>query len=256
MKNLELIEKSLKKNSTQQLVSKLEKMDTSNSVYEVIVSLLEKRGQDVSKWKAEEPKSDVVYEDTEDMTEEDLKIVEQHEEKVEEPSLRDKLIEEVDRFMDELIAQKRTGVNLQVLKALGGMYGSDLDILLENATLEQLQDAISFKSLKPQKEVSKVDSLIAKGKEMKNNQPKKEQSILLTKSSKSIILEESEEVEGLKVNSNVEFKAAPSSKLSNQVLNGVVLSVYKCHKSNFKEYCKISFDGNIFYKRSNSLKLV
>ena len=153
--------------------------------------------------------------------------------------------------MDELIAQKKTGVNLEVLKALGGQYGSDLDVLMENASIEQLKDALSFKGVQSKKEMIKSTSSIIENKELK-----KEKSGSIVKSGKSIILEESEEIKGLKVNSNVEFKAAPTSKLSNQILKGVILSVYKCHKSNFKEYCKISFDGIIFYKRSNSLKLV
>ena len=113
-----------------------------------------------------------------------IEEVEQVEEK--EPSLRDKLIEEADQFMDELITQKRTGVNLQVLESLGGQYGSDLDLLLENASIEQLNDALSFKGLKPKQEVSKVDSLIAKGKELNNKELKKENQIpAVSKSSKS-----------------------------------------------------------------------
>jgi len=250
MKSKELIEKSLKKNSTQQLVSKIEKLNSSSVEFEVIVSILEKRNFDVSKWKVE-TSIDQVSESIKDEIHEIIK-----KESIDlTPTLRDKLIEDVDHLVDELIASKRTVVYTEVMKALGGQYDSDIDELFEKATEEQLREALTFKNFK--KEISKVDSLIAKGKELKIKEPKIETpKPSVNKTKKSIILEESEEIKGLKVDSKVEFKAAPTSKLSNKVLNGVVISVYKCHKSNFKEYCKISFDGNIFYKRSNSLKLV
>ena len=51
MKNLELIEKSLKKGSTQQLIAKLGKFNENSDEYQIIISIIEKRGQNVSQWK-------------------------------------------------------------------------------------------------------------------------------------------------------------------------------------------------------------
>lgn len=230
MKNLELIEKTLKKNSTQQLFSKLGKLNQSSQEYEVILTILKARGQDVSNWEnSKSEESEVVYEDTEGMAEEDLKVVEQVEEK--EPSLRDKLIEEVDQFMDELIAQKRTGVNLQVLKSLGGQYGSDLDVLLENASIEQLNDALSFKNKKEEKIVE-----IERKKKNTNNK-------------KSFI--KSKEIE--KFESGIIVSFVDKDK---KYIKGKIVKFFLSHKNN-SEICELLLDDNkLVHKRTNKLKTI
>lgn len=126
MKTLELIEKALKKCSTQQLIQKLEKFNPKSSEYDICVQLLEKRGQDVSKYIVIEKPEDILTESSE--------------------SSLDELKEQVDQFVDELIAAKRTGAYTEVMKALGGDYESDLDDLFEVATREQLLTALEFKN--------------------------------------------------------------------------------------------------------------
>jgi len=223
------IEKKLKKYSAKQLSAKLEKNSISKVEKEVIIEILKSRDQDVSKWE----------EVVEEKIEVSGKVVNS------EDSLSG-MKKEVDDFVDSLIEEKRTGVYNQVMKALGGNFYSDLDDLLEEATEQQLKEALSFKGIK------KVSEKIEKSKIT----PKEKSADDKKSKSKSIFLEESEETKGLKSNSNVEFKAAANSKYSNQFIKGVVVSVYKCHNANFKEYCKISTEHGIFYKRSKSVKVL
>ena len=218
------IEKKLKKYSAKQLSAKLEKNSISEVEKEVIIEILKSRGQDVSKWEE----------------------VDTNEKEVNSEDLLDSMKKEVDEFVDSLIEEKRTGVYNQVMKSLGGNFDSDLDDLLEEVTEQQLKEALSFKGIK------KVSEKIEKSK----TTPKEKSADDKKSKSKSIFLEESEETKGLKSNSNVEFKAAANSKYSNQFIKGVVVSVYKCHNANFKEYCKISTEHGIFYKRSKSVKVL
>jgi len=218
------IEKKLKKYSAKQLSAKLEKNSISEVEKEVIIEILKSRGQDVSKWEE----------------------VDTNEKEVNSEDLLDSMKKEVDEFVDSLIEEKRTGVYNQVMKSLGGNFYSDLDDLLEEVTEQQLKEALSFKGIK------KVSEKIEKSK----TTPKEKSADDKKSKSKSIFLEESEETKGLKSNSNVEFKAAANSKYSNQFIKGVVVSVYKCHNANFKEYCKISTEHGIFYKRSKSVKVL
>lgn len=222
------IEKKLKKYSAKQLSAKLEKNSISEVEKEVIIEILKSRGQDVSKW------------------EEVVEKVDTNEKEVNSEDLLDSMKKEVDEFVDSLIEEKRTGVYNQVMKSLGGNFDSDLDDLLEEVTEQQLKEALSFKGIK------KVSEKIEKSK----TTPKEKSADDKKSKSKSIFLEESEETKGLKSNSNVEFKAAANSKYSNQFIKGVVVSVYKCHNANFKEYCKISTEHGIFYKRSKSVKVL
>jgi len=222
------IEKKLKKYSAKQLSAKLEKNSISEVEKEVIIENLKSRGQDVSKWEEVVEKDDP------------------NEKEVNSEDLLDSMKKEVDEFVDSLIEEKRTGVYNQVMKSLGGNFDSDLDDLLEEVTEQQLKEALSFKGIK------KVSEKIEKSK----TTPKEKSADDKKSKSKSIFLEESEETKGLKSNSNVEFKAAANSKYSNQFIKGVVVSVYKCHNANFKEYCKISTEHGIFYKRSKSVKVL
>ena len=235
MKNLELIEKSLKKNSTQQLISKLEKLNESSQEFEVIISIIEKRGQDVSKWKKDEKQEEVVvYQSEEELTHEEQEIIEKSENK--EQSLRDKLIEEVDQFMDELITEKRTGVNLEVLKALGGQYGSDLDVLLENASIEQLKDALSFKNLKQDKTEVKNEKKDVIKKVKENNK-------------KQI---ESKNIESF----NVEFTVALNSKKApGEILTGKVVLDFICPIVK-KQFFKIKTEKGLFIKKADACKKI
>ena len=235
MKNLELIEKSLKKNSTQQLFAKLAKANQKSQEYEVLISILEKRGQDVSMWKNDENQEEVVvYQSEEELTPEEQEIIEKSENK--ESSLKDKLIEEVDQFMDELIAQRRTGVNLEVLKALGGQYGSDLDMLLENASIEQLKDALSFKNLKQEKTEVKDEKKEVLKKVKENN---KKQT-------------ESKSIESF----NVEFTVALNSKKApGEILIGKVVSDFICPIAK-KQFFKIKTEKGLFIKKADSCRKI
>lgn len=234
MKTLELIEKSLKKNSTQQLISKLEKLNENSQEFEVIISILEKRGQDVSKWKKDEKQEEVVvYQSEEELTQEEREILEKIEDK--EQSLRDRLIEEVDQFMDELIAGKRTGVNLEVLKALGGQYGSDLDELLENASIERLKDALSFKNLKQKAE---------KVKKEKNGVIKIKQKI---KEVKNI-----DYPDGFYKDCQISFIYEKTKEKK----EGIIVKIFFYKKTNKNCFIVKDNNGHIYYKSLNSVKLL
>lgn len=246
MKNLELIEKSLKKNSTQQLFAKLAKLNQNSQEYDVIVSILEKRGNDVSNWKNESDNvSDMILDTVDESWADDGSDLKEEVEK-KELSLRDKLIEEVDQFVDKLIKSKRTGVYTEVMRSLGGQYDSDLDELFENVSEDQLKDALSFKNLKSKQEMNKVDSLIVKGKELKNKESKKEQSIHVNKISKSQNTEKREFV--------VEFTVAKNSKKApNETLRGKVVKDFICDKVK-KRFFKIKTDKGLFLKRADLCK--
>lgn len=134
MKTLELLERSLKKCSTQQLIQKLEKFNPKSEEYDICMQLLERRGQDVSKWKI-------------DTVSEEIKtpIHETIQQEANPPTLGE-LKEQVDQFVDELIVAKRTSEYTEVMKALGGDYESDLDDLFGVVTMEQLLAALELKN--------------------------------------------------------------------------------------------------------------
>lgn len=132
MKTLELLEKTLKKCSTQQLVQKLEKFKIDSDEYNICVQLLAKRGWDVSKYVTVE--------------EQEIPTVEVSQT----PPTLDELKEQVDQFVDELIVAKQTGTYTEVMKALGGGYESDLSDLFEVATTEQLLTALELKNIPTQ----------------------------------------------------------------------------------------------------------
>lgn len=230
MKAQELVEKKLKKYSAKQLLTKLEKGNLTKIEKEVAIEILNKRGQDVSMF-IEQPVEKVEEEQptTEDQ---DFEI--------------DNLKGEVDLFVDELITANRTGVYTEVMKALGGNYESDLEELLDVATIEQLKEALSFKKIKSSEDKKPTVE--------KTSTPKPTTTI--KKESKSVILEEAEENKGLKNGVEVEFKAAGNSKFPNEMITGKVDKVYKCHKANMKEYCKIVSEKGTFYKRTNSVKVL
>lgn len=128
------------------MIEKLEKNKFSQSEVVAAISLLESRNVDVSSWKQVEEKiEEKEIETPKTLTKEELKeVVEQ---------TRKELVEKVDTFIDTLISAKRSGVYTEVMKALGGKFESDLDELLENATIEQLKDALSFDKIKPAEKV-------------------------------------------------------------------------------------------------------
>lgn len=230
MKSKELIEKSLKKNSTQQLVSKIDKLNSSSVEFEVIISILEKRNFDVSKWKVE-TSVDQVSESIKDEIHEIIK-----EESIDlTPTLRDKLIEDVDHLVDELIASKRTGVYTEVMKALGGQYDSDIDELFEKATEEQLRDALVFQNMKQnaeqnKKTIKKVNEVI------KNDKIKKSEK----------------QVDRV----SAEFTVALNSKKApGETLTGVVISDFVCHKAK-KRFFKIKTDKGVFLKKADLCKII
>jgi len=81
---------------------------------------------------------------------------------------RQELSEKVDAFVDELIAQKRTGVYNEVMKALGGKFNSDLDDLLEQTSKAQMKDALAFQKItstpEPKKDKEESTHKVAKKK--------------------------------------------------------------------------------------------
>ena len=250
MKNLELIEKSLKKGSTQQLIAKLGKLNANSDEYQIILSIIEKRGQDISKWKSNVTVSEVKVEE---VAEQPKPIAEEkvtdilspiNEPIVSELTLREKLIKKVDEFMDELIATKRHGVNSEVLKALGGKYGDDLDDLFETATEEQLRDALSFK--KNESKVEPIVVKVTKKKEIKSIKEKKESSSTKMKINNS-------KTENLQ---RVEFQVARNSKkASDETLQGDVVSDFICPKTS-KRFFRIKTDKGLFLKKADSCKLI
>lgn len=226
MKTQELLEKKLKKYSVKQLTGKLEKGNVSEVEVEIIVDILKKRGQDVSKW---------------EMVSDDTNVEQPVIEEVTEKGILSTLKEEVDQFVDLLIQDRREGVYNEVMKVLGGTFESDLDELLEEATESQLKEALSFKTIKSSKEVKEVSKPITTEKVEK---PKKEKAIKESKSSKSL---NSSEVDFVKVGKKVSFL----NKDTNCI--GVVKSIFLSHK-NSKEICKIQLEDNkIVHKRTNKL---
>jgi len=234
MKLKDLVEKRLKKYSANQLISKLEKGNLTKLEKEVCIEILKKRDQDVSKW----------------------------EQKSEESLERENLIDEVDKFVDKLIEDKRDGVYTEVMKALGGKFESDIEDLFQSATEEQLEEALSFKKIKgtKKKSIKKVEEVkvVLEGEKevtvITDITPKSTKKEPTKNKSKSIQLEESKEIKGLVTGVTVEFKTAGNSKFPNKIISGKIKKIEVCSKSS-KEYCKIISDKGIFYKRSNSLKL-
>lgn len=239
MKNLELIEKSLKKNSTQQLFSKLGKLNQNSQDYEVIVSILEKRGQDVSNWK-NESNIDLIL-DTVDESWADDGSDSKESDVIPEPinltpTLRDKLIEEVDQFVDELIKSKRTGVYTEVMRALGGQYDSDIDELFETVSEEQLKDALSFKNLKQDKT------------EVKNE---KKDVIKKVKENNKKSFTKSKEIEILESGISVSFIDRDKNSV-----NAKIVKFFLSHK-NSSEICELVLgDNRLVHKRTNKLKIL
>jgi len=211
------IEKKLKKYSAKQLSAKLEKNSISKVEKEVIIEILKSRDQDVSKWE----------EVVEEKIEVSGKVVNS------EDSLSG-MKKEVDDFVDSLIEEKRTGVYNQVMKALGGNFYSDLDDLLEEATEQQLKEALSFKGIK---KVSEKKVLIDKEELEPVKKTKKK-----TKNSTSHILENSFEVE---------FKAASNSKFPNELMRGFVIRQFECPKAK-KLFYRIKNDRGVFLKKADS----
>ena len=151
MENQELVEKRLKKSSSIQLVEKLTKNKFSQSEVVAAVNLLESRGQDVSAWKQLE---EVVEPEAKEPTKEELKA------SAEEARLE--LVKSVDLFIDKLIEDKRSGVYTEAMKSLGGAFESDLDDLLDNATIEQLKDTLKLGKIKKPELEKKVSEKIKK----------------------------------------------------------------------------------------------
>lgn len=212
MKTNEIIEKKLKKYSAVQLLTKLEKGNLPESEKEVAIEILEKRGQDVSKFK---PVPIVEPEEVE------VKVESKEVEKPKKTKLD--LVSEVDDFVDTLIEDHRDGVYNEVMKALGGKFDSDIDELFENATEEQLKEALSFKKIKAKKEEptqSKVQKKI-EGKTEKTVESKKEitknAELCIFKENQSVLVElpNKETVTAEVVKLNVNKKGVPFYTLKN-----------------------------------------
>ncbi len=125
--------KKTKKNTTVQLLKKVEKV--SGEEFEAVIEVLKSRGQDVSKWVKEPEQVEEPTQEEPEQTEESVKN---------EDEIKAELIKKVDSFVEKIINEGRTGLYNQVMKALGGKFDDDIDELYAAATLSQLRDAYSF----------------------------------------------------------------------------------------------------------------
>ena len=208
-----VVEKRFRKYSTKQLKSKLEGAP-SGTEKEVIEKILAER-EGVSSVEAEVEGEKVVITMLRDPQDDYLK------------SLRDM----VDKFVDELIESKRSGVYFEVMKALGGRFDSDLDELLEAADESQLKDALSFKGC------SKKEA------EVKKEEPKR------VKSAKAEPVKKSNTIPSDSF--EVSFKSAGNSKFPNETMTGMVIKQFACPKTK-KLFYKIKNDRGIFLKKADS----
>ena len=233
MKANEIIEKKFKKYSANQLLSKLEKGNVTSVEKEVVIEILEKRGQDVSKFKSE-PKPEKV----------ESKVEKKEVEKPKKTKLD--LVSEVDEFVDSLIEQKRTGVYIEVMKSLGGTFESDLDDLFEETTIEQLKEALSFKNIKSKKsdtsEVKSVKKIVEPKKKVQKEEGNK-------KLLESKTIEKFSDSDDFSVGSKVSFEINGKSKI------GTIARIFIHHKTN-KEQCRIKGDDKkVYFKTVKSIKL-
>ena len=235
MKTNEIIEKKLKKYSAAQLLAKLEKGNLPESEKEIAIEILEKRGQDVSKFK---PVSVVEPEVVQNEVEEKVEAIL--------IPTRQQLIEEVDEFVDTLIEDHRDGVYEQVMKALGGKFDSDLDELLDQATESQLKDVLTFKNIKQ----SNVKNAVVK-EAKKSASPKK--VVEKVKSEKSLIKSYKQSVENEKLHSGMLVSFEDKDK---NIVKGYVVKMFLSHKNN-KEICEVRYNitEKPVHKRTNKLTI-
>lgn len=256
---------NLKKQTTVALFVKIEKTKSSEERAE-IVAILKERGQDVSKWEtvetvetvatetvAEEVAETVADAGTDAVTETvtDAEISGDDEATV---ALR----KDVDSLIEIVIEEKRIGVYQEIMKALGGKFDSDFEELLAAATVEQLKEAASFRTLA---ETKKGDEPKAKKekvvKEKKEKAPKAEKAPKPKK-------EKAPKAEGEEggVNITIEKFADADFALEGTVtfsaggaeVTGTIKRFYICHVSG-KEKARIKgADGKIYFKTSKDLK--
>ena len=236
MKTNEIIEKKLKKYSAVQLLAKLEKGNLPESEKEVAIEILDKRGQDVSKFKPVpivEP--GVVKNEVEEIVKEKVEVVL--------IPTRQQLIEEIDEFVDALIEDHRGDVYTEVMKVLGGNFDSDIDDLFENATEEQLKEALSFKNIKSKKsetlEVKSVKKVVEPKKEVQEfKRTKKELEI-----PKDIDLEVGDKVSFI-------YQKTKEEK------QGFIIRYFFYKKANKNYFAVKDLDGHLYYKSVKSVKKI
>ncbi len=129
---------------------------------------------------------------------------------------------------------KKEEVKMEVVKKEGG--------LPETKTVSKKVGNSTVVELNPDDE---------KTEDKVEDKPKGEDKPKAKSTSKSITLEESEEVKGLKTGAKVTFKPSARLKVDGDI-TGEIKRIYKCHKANFKEFCQIKGDdGKVYYKRAN-----
>lgn len=253
---MEALIKKFKKFGTLELMKKVEKLSGDDKL--ACIEVLKQRNQDVSKWEnkvgaTESFTEEFTLESTEEKVQEDFVGADTASGDDQSGSIkvktnRDNLIEEVDKFIDELIASKRTGVYMQVMKSLGGHYNSDVEELFKNATEEQLKDALTFRGVKQEEKVAD------KKVEKKTPDTKKEKPEPKEKKVKSEKQFNSKEIENLCIGTLVEFKSSARSKVPNEILKGVVVK-FDYDKVD-TEFVQVKSGDNFFWKTSKSVKLV
>lgn len=147
---------------------------------------------------------------------------------------RAKLEDQVEEFIEKLVADNRHGVYGEVIKVLGGNEDSEIVDLITNATGAQLKEVLSFKGM---------DVVVPKKKDKKP----KEEKIVVPKPSSGISI--SEENPAVKIGITVSFDKDGSKFV------GKVGSIFHSHK-NGKEICRVDHEGvdkASTFKRTNKL---
>lgn len=224
MKATELLEIKLKKYSVKQLIEKLEK-GSKDEEKSIIISILEKRGQDVSKYKTLVEEIQETYDSSEEIVE-----------KIVEPT-KGELKEKVDEFVDKLIERHDNANYSKVMSILGGEFDSDLDDLFETATVDQLKEAL------------KLDILTEGGETPKKPAENKSKPINKSdKISKSSVLKEiEEETQKFKDGEEVEF-------LNKGVYQKGVVKKFTFDKTDRCYYYVLIAGSKVTYKRPKNVR--
>jgi hypothetical protein len=167
------------------------------------------------------------------------------------------------QLFDKLKKGKLVDLDIEVIEEIligRGVSKEEIEAIYEPVGVEVEEDKIiDVKSNNTQPVIKQPNVYQAEPEQPLTDEEKKlfkENTQKPKRVSKSVELKVSNEVQGLQAGVKVSFKPSPRLKIEGEII-GEVIKVYKCHKAGFKEYCQIKGEnGKVFYKRSNSLKLV